>query len=158
MSIKPAAGQIGTRLARAQGRIDRLVNAIADGLGYDETKAKLVEAYAERAQIEAEMAEQSAVEELVVHPSIALEYRRWVEGLQALLDNEEYDSEEVRASLRPHIGKVVMSPNPEGRGAILELHGVLAAMLQSIQERPAEASRTVSLVAGVGFEPTTFRL
>lgn len=140
----------GTRLAKAQGRIDRLTNAIADGLGYEEMKAKLVEAYRERDAIEREMADQEAVNELTVHPGIAQEYRRWVENLQANLASGEYDTEELRASLRPHIGKVVMTPDPENRGAILELHGVLAAMLQSVGFGSASADRTLMLVAGAG--------
>ncbi len=146
------------RLAKAQGRIDRLTNAIADGLGYEEIKAKLIAAYAERDAIKAEIDDQKAVEELPIHPGIALEYRRWVEAMQANLDSGNYDTEEFRVSLRPHIGKVVMRPNPEGRGAVLELHGVLAAMLQSLSGNAAGGGVTAKLVAGVGFEPTTFRL
>ncbi len=146
------------RLAKAQGRIDRLTNAIADGLGYEEIKAKLIAAYAERDAIKAEIDDQKAVEELPIHPGIALEYSRWVEAMQANLDSGSYDTEEFRASLRPHIGKVVMRPNPEGRGAVLELHGVLAAMLQSLSGNAAGGGVTAKLVAGVGFEPTTFRL
>jgi DNA invertase Pin-like site-specific DNA recombinase len=140
------------RMVKAQGRVDRLTNAIADGLGeYQELKTKLMDAYAERRNIQAEIDEGEAINLLAFHPGIALEYRRWIENAQANLDSGEYDTDEFRASLRPHIGKVVMSPNPEGRGAILELHGVLAAMLQSVGGASASSDRTVKLVAGVGF-------
>ena len=146
------------RRAKVQGRIDRLVRAIGDGIGsYDEVKANLVAAYAERAAIDAELADQDAVDLLTFHPAIGREYAAWIENMQANLASGEYDTEEFRNSLRPHIGKVVMSPGHGGR-AQLELNGVLAAMLASLGLKNGQQDRTVSLVAGVGFEPTTFRL
>ena len=159
---RSARATADSRIAKAQGRIDRLTRAIADGLGeYDEIKTRLTEAYALRAEIEAEMADEAAIELLPMHPAIAHEYRRWVENMQANLASGTYDTEEFRNSLRPHIGKVVMSPGKH-RGADLELHGVLAAMLNAIGADPvkggADCDRTLKLVAGVGFEPTTFRL
>ena len=52
---------------------------------------------------------------------------------------------------------------PTNTGFDVELHGELGAIMEVVgrnDERPAEltAGRSVSVVAGVGFEPTTFRL
>ena len=52
---------------------------------------------------------------------------------------------------------------PTNTGFDVELHGELGAIMEMIDQndrRPAEltAGRSLSVVAGVGFEPTTFRL
>ena len=146
------------RAAKVQGRIERLTRAIADGLGdYTEVKAQLMAAHEERAAITAEIADIAAVDQIPLHPAIAHEYRRWIENMQANLASGEYDTEAFRISLRPHIGKVIMTPGTNGR-AQLELHGVLAAMLNSLGMQAETSDRTLSVVAGAGFEPATFRL
>lgn len=147
---RTARGAAERQLAKAQGRIDRLTRAIADGLGeYDEIKARLTDAYNERATLEAELADQAAIELVPMHPAIAQEYRRWVENMQANLASGNHYTEEFRNSLRPHIGKVVMTPSGS-RGAALELHGVLAAILNAIGAAPKRngADCTLKLVAG----------
>ncbi len=52
---------------------------------------------------------------------------------------------------------------PTNTGFDVELHGELGAVLEMVdgnERRPAvnSAGRSLSVVAGVGFEPTTFRL
>lgn len=67
--------------------------------------------------------------------------------------------------LRGLIDKVVIHPEPDTQG--IDLHGELGAILALCKHqtaRHADArlvgghSRQVTVVAGVGFEPTTFRL
>jgi site-specific DNA recombinase len=62
----------------------------------------------------------------------------------------------------PTLGKVILKPGPE-RGQIeAVLHGELGALLdlvaQNAESRTPGKGVRLSLVAGVGFEPTTFRL
>jgi site-specific DNA recombinase len=65
------------------------------------------------------------------------------------------------------IEKVVLAPDPEAENTLrAELHGDLARILVTCAaagsaELPADFLRSgsqLSVVAGVGFEPTTFRL
>ena len=91
-------------------------------------------------------------------------YRRQIERLADNLGRP--DSGEASALLRSMIEHVELLPRKEGKGLNAVLHGELAAILQVCTEaagkgkRPAsqEAGRQPSVVAGAGFEPTTFRL
>ena len=53
-----------------------------------------------------------------------------------------------------------MRLSPDGRTLRIELFGELASLIALAQENPrsAQAGVQVTLVAGVGFEPATFRL
>ena len=75
---------------------------------------------------------------------------------------------EAHDIIRSLIDRVVMSPDPNGKRPHLDLVGDLAGILSIAANRErAEVSRELSvfnydkqeaMVAGVGFEPTTFRL
>ena len=72
--------------------------------------------------------------------------------------------------MRGLIDRVVLTASPTGRGLEIELVGEIGAMVRlgtAERLRPAAALATtgddlfscsVKVVAGVGFEPTTFRL
>ena len=68
----------------------------------------------------------------------------------------------VRIDMRGLIERIELRPGAEGYEILLrgDLAGILALSVQS--KKPAALSRDellqVALVAGVGFEPTTFRL
>ncbi len=49
---------------------------------------------------------------------------------------------------------------PEGGKLRIEIYGELAALLSLANKRPSskETGAQITMVAGVGFEPTTFRL
>ena len=69
---------------------------------------------------------------------------------------------EAMEALRSLIEKVIITP--EGDGFSVDLYGELGALItlaeRQKQKRPGEISpgRSLSVVAGTGFEPVTFRL
>ena len=96
-----------------------------------------------------------------LHPNLAALYRRKVADLHRALNAAETRAEAAEA-LRGLIDEIVLVP--EGGSLQLELRGDLAAILalaMDAQEPPRVGGllpESITLVAGVGFEPTTFRL
>jgi site-specific DNA recombinase len=72
--------------------------------------------------------------------------------------NEEDTRLEAAEYLRELIEEIRLVPK-DGKLQV-ELYGELAALLNLANERPRskETAAQITLVAGVGFEPTTFRL
>ena len=84
--------------------------------------------------------------------------------------------EAAKGALRGLVERIVLTPEADGAGLSIELHGALAALLQlatgsdahsqtatasilrSIEGQSFDDVEELVLVAGVGFEPTTFRL
>ncbi|MCG7509065.1 recombinase family protein [Mesorhizobium sp. IRAMC:0171] len=97
----------------------------------------------------------------LLHPAMAQQYRMRVLNLYEAL---QHDSEEKRMEAAEIIRSLVEDINlkPENRKIAIEVRGDLAGILMlSVQTKnPAgkAGSSQVKLVAGVGFEPTTFRL
>ena len=91
---------------------------------------------------------------------MAQHYERLVYDLRALLNKPDCKQEAVTA-LRKLIDRIDLVPS-EG-GLSIDIVGNLAAMLQLTMPNTQKAASketafAISLVAGVGFEPTTFRL
>ena len=97
-----------------------------------------------------------------LHPNLAEVYRRKVADLVNALNQE--DSAEARELVRGLVDHVTL--HPEGYQHRIEIRGELAAILGlagspnvKIPSVSAEAlSMQVKMVAGIGFEPMTFRL
>ena len=90
--------------------------------------------------------------------SIAEIYRRKVTDLTTAL-NEDSLRCEAAEIIRSLIGSIRLVPNDDR--LLIELEGELAAILALANDdrpRPEARGRQITLVAGVGFEPTTFRL
>jgi site-specific DNA recombinase len=96
---------------------------------------------------------------LTIHPNAAEIYRKKIADLHAALAAPDTRGEAVEA-LRGLIE--VIRVTPEGDGNVVELAGELAALLGLGGNKNAasieEAARSGLLVAGEGFEPSTFRL
>ena len=145
-------------------KIAALVRAIEDGLYEPSMKERMQVLKDEKALLPPDEAEGGPDIEVLLHPNLPALYRRQIERLADSLGRP--DSEEAAALLRSMIDHVELSPRKVGKGLDAVLHGELAAILQVCTEvagkgkRPAsqEAGRQPSVVAGAGFEPTTFRL
>ena len=154
-------------LATVITKIDAIVTAISEGMYHPSLKAKLDGLEAERCDLEARLAATPAPEAIVIHPGLAETYARKVASLSASLKDPEVRTEAADA-LRGLMESVTLIPDPEApNGHRIELVGELAAILSlcSKQEGTKANARSVAtgvgqviLVAGVGFEPTTFRL
>ena len=95
------------------------------------------------------------------HPALATIYRNKVERLEASL-NEPGTGREAFELLRGLIDSIILTPAADGKLEI-ELRGDLAEILAVSQAAKTRASSKekalqIKMVAGVGFEPTTFRL
>ena len=162
-------GQLRRRLGEVVRALDRIVDAIADGTPARQLRQRMEDLEAERARIEerlsamdAEMAEVPAVP----HPRIAEAYRRRVEGLETLLGEEGSEALEALELVRGLIERIVIVPDVSApNGVWLEISGDLARLLvlseRGQQKAPAAiavGACQLSVDAGTGFEPVTFRL
>ena len=147
-------------------RIDTLLDAFASGaLKGASVQAKLEALEARQGEVAKELAGLSA-EPVRLHPNLADLYRRKVAALQYLLENDATRTEAVEI-IRSLVEQVIFRPTAEA-GLEVELVGDIAGMVHlaqnSNENSPVsgavhdEFTRSVKVVAGVGFEPTTFRL
>jgi site-specific DNA recombinase len=109
-----------------------------------------------------ELSLQTEEDKIVLHPNIGELYARKVGDLKSLLQNDvtKHQATEVIRSL---IERIVVSPTGQRGKSDMVLHGALASIV-AYASAPAQSGAVTSgigrvlLVAGVGFEPTTFRL
>ena len=95
-----------------------------------------------------------------MHPNLAQVYREKVERLQVALADPALRDQALEI-LRGLIERVVIHPGEQGPG--IELVGEIVKMVElGLDAKQAalheEAACSVKVVAGGGFEPTTFRL
>ncbi len=179
------AAEVEGKLAGVQRKIDGILRAIEDGLYQPSMKARLAELETEKAVLLSQKDMASNIPNVSVHPNLAAVYHRKVEELESLLDDAKHRDEAMEL-IRSLIDKIVLTPK-EGGGVDALLHGDLARILvlcssgqqqaeqQQVLRRAVstglQASRydeapeafavrglSVSVVAGTGFEPVTFRL
>ncbi len=150
-------------LVQLSKRLDGLYDAIADGLRTTGLKGKLEDLEARKLAIEAELAA-PLPSPVRLHPGLSEVYRRKVTELAATLADPAIRSQALEV-IRGLIRSVTV--HATAAGVTLELEGALAAMLElarNAESKPgeelaeADVARSVEVVAGVGFEPTTFRL
>jgi site-specific DNA recombinase len=157
------AAEVGiTRAARVQEieklkrQIREIIEAIKAGLRSASLASEL-----DRLELRREVLEQESASrpELPVrlHPRLADVYRRKVADLADAL-NAEANRDEAAEILRSLIDGIRLIPE-EGTLAV-ELVGALAGILALTQKRPPGRTRgaQTTMVAGIGFEPMTFRL
>ena len=167
----------------------RLVDAIIEGVPAEQVRDRMIALDGRRKEIEAALSRAPAADPVRFHPSMAATYRDRVGALIRGL-TEPGGIEEAKEALRGLVEKIVLAPDPRGRGLTIDLHGALASLLRlatgmpvtglaaETQKAPRKAGRRTAtnarsaspdlqdadfseelvLVAGVGFEPTTFRL
>ncbi len=145
-------------LAKVERQIGRIVEAVKDGFYVPAMKAEMAGLETRRAELAAALAE-TPEDPPALHPGLAEVYRRKVAELTAAL-NEEGLRMEAAEALRTLVEAIRLTPQ-DGRLDI-ELVGALAGILAlGNAKSPREVisgARSVTLVAGAGFEPATFRL
>jgi site-specific DNA recombinase len=149
-----------------EGRIDTLLDAFASGaLKGPSVQAKLEALEARQTELATEL-KATPVEPVRLHPSLADIYRQKVAKLHDLLANDATRTEAIEI-IRSLIDAVTFRPG-SGSQLEIELVGDLAQMVHLAQAPTGngpvsgavhdEFARSIKVVAGVGFEPTTFRL
>lgn len=109
----------------------------------------------------------TAASPIALHPNIAETYRKKVARLAEAL-NQPTERDEAATALRALIDKVVLTPGTQRGEMHATLHGEFGVILDWLDDKPRTQNDntpgayatgvSLSLGAGVGFEPTTFRL
>ena len=155
-------GRIERDLRGVIRKLDGMYDAVADGLRTPGLLAKIEALERQNAELETQL-EAPAPSPVRLHPNLADLYRQKTAALcEALADPAIRD--EAIAILRGLIEEVRVDFGPDGWTA--ELQGEIVALVDLGMQndkapRPglrAEALCSAKVVAGVGFEPTTFRL
>jgi site-specific DNA recombinase len=163
---RAGAAAIEQKLAAVERRIAGIVKAVEDGMYNPSMKARMTALEAERAALVAEQEASVAPPSITLHPNLPELYRRKVAELERLLGDPAL-GDEAMTLIRSMIEKVVLIPCADAKGIDAVLHGDLAAIIAACEDakRPglAGAGRVsfvgqLSVVAGAGFEPATFRL
>ena len=150
-------------LKKVESRITNILSAIEDGMYTASMKEKMSELEGEKTRLKAVIANNPEPPALRLHPSLSTRYRALIEDLVGALNAPEV-KREATASLRALISEVRMVPDCAASGGHqFELVGELAALMalgSSESQKPPLIAKALSgtMVAGVGFEPTTFRL
>ncbi len=161
-------GSVEKELAQTRKDHAKLVDAIIAGVPPDQVKDRMLALDARRIELEGELEGDPAPSALRIHPKMAQKYREKVAALIARL--QEPDSmPEAKDALRGLIDRIVLTPTAPDGTLSIHLEGVLAALLRlslgsksnqgpGVESQAFDNIGKLVLVAGVGFEPTTFRL
>jgi site-specific DNA recombinase len=101
-------------------------------------------------------------EPVLLHPNMAAEYHKRVANLAQVLNQKE-NRPEAADILRSLVERIELRPNQQGKLDI-DLYGDLAGILSlgGKKDKPFDQNglsfQQVKVVAGIGFEPMTFRL
>ena len=177
-----ASARLSRELADVERRLTGVLTAIENGAWSDSLQARLTELEHRKTALTCDIAEAAAPAPVVtLHPNAAELYRRRVAELETALAQPDIASE-AAAALAALIHKVVLTPDPTAAdGLAVNLHGDLALILRLASRGSgrtgASATRLaqneklptamavakavgsqLTVVAGTGFEPVTFRL
>jgi site-specific DNA recombinase len=153
------ANQRDRKLAEVTRKISSVMDAIERGILTPTTKGRLLALEAEKAEFERMTVEPDMP---AIHPNLAKHYRDLVQRLQDQLEQPELAAS-AKTMLRALIEEIRITPGVKRGECCLELVGKLAAILnisQSAKNKGGTLGTGIqaSVVAGAGFEPTTFRL
>ena len=146
----------GDRAASAEGQIERLISAIADGAAdFADVREALAARKAELLDLQRERQEVDAVPVIAMNPAIVDDYRKRVRVLATTLDGSSATNDEIKARLRDMIDGVRVTPNNHD-GIDIEVLSSFGAVVALATDKPrGRSSRSVMMVAKEGFEPPT---
>ncbi|WP_338828344.1 recombinase family protein [Bradyrhizobium sp. 27S5] len=166
------------RLGNVNGSIAKAVDALLGETPSRALRDRLAALEAERDEIEGAIAD-VAPAMVEFHPNAANAYRDKVRDLKkALADADDDSRAAAHEAIREIVEKVVVHPKGPYKPVEIEIHGQLAALLSmseggamaldesreevvagaGIGRLPRPVRSGEALVAGIGFEPMTFRL
>ncbi len=155
-------------LATAKRDHAKLIDAIIAGVPAEQVKDRMLALDARRIDLEHKLARETAPSPVRIHPRMAETYRKKITILISELQTPD-GMLEAKEALRSLIDRIVLQPSPATGKLDIHLEGALAALLMlslgaksqkdlSGKTQAFEDIEELVLVAGVGFEPTTFRL
>ncbi|MGF1611087.1 MAG: hypothetical protein ACFCUQ_16905 [Kiloniellales bacterium] len=149
-----------------ESKIAGLLKAIEDGMYTPAMKDRMAALEARRNELDRDLRSAAPTPALRLHPGLSEIYRRKVAQLEEALNDESIKAEAAEV-LRALIDRIELLPRADGAGLNARLYGELAAILAFCAEDADKAKlpgavgrpgSQVSVVAGAGFEPATFRL
>ncbi|WP_232816664.1 recombinase family protein [Paracoccus zhejiangensis] len=148
-------------LAKVNRELEKILDLyLSDALSVDMVKERSKKLEARKTELEQFLAEADEPPPLL-HPSMALQYRKRVQQLyDALQDEDEGKRIEAADTLRSLVDQIVLTP-VDGKVEIDvqgDLAGILTISTQSKNPAAGATGSQVKMVAGTGFEPVTFRL
>ena len=148
-------------LAKVNRELEKILDLyLSDALSVDMVKERSKKLEARKTELEQFLAEADEPPPLL-HPSMALQYRKRVQQLyDALQDEDEGKRIEAADTLRSLVDQIVLTP-VDGKVEIDvqgDLAGILTISTQSKNPAAGATGSQVKMVAGAGFEPATFRL
>ena len=136
-------------------QVDRIVEAIAEGLYHPSMKEKMTALEDRKAALEAELADAEAEPPAMLHPGLADVYRTKIADLSAALSapTTRQEASQILRSLLSEIRLI-----PEDGALVIELVGELAGLLalgeaDSKTPRGGATGRSTTLVAGARIWP-----
>ena len=146
-------------LAEVDRRIARLIDIIeCKNDGREEARAlaaRIAVLEEQRREIESRMQRVPGPQVVSLHPQAAARYKHKVAEIHDALSRGDAASAEAVALVRELIIKIRIVPGNKGEPVGLDIVGDLAALMAA---EPDGKTVTAMVVAGAGFEPTTFRL
>jgi site-specific DNA recombinase len=179
---KKNRSDIDSRLAQIDIEQERIVDAVGSGVDPAKLGARSTALSAETQSLLRQRDNIDAEEDVIIHPNIAQAYRLRISSLKLLIDDDGEGALGARNMIRSMIEIITCTPRSDedqsetkphrgknwraGSGMELTLQGELAQILRiAANQRPKPTlgladfqADTLAVVAGVGFEPTTFRL
>lgn len=157
---------IDRQLADIDAQEERIADAVLAGVAPAKLIARADDLARLRAELEASQADMPNIELMVAHPTVIADYRRQVEAMAQVAAGDRETLAVARPLLDRLVDFITVSPRADGKqGVDLVLHGELATILgfsaperKSAADPKAGGDFMLTMVAGVGFEPTTFRL
>ena len=155
-------------LGKIEKQIRGIIEAIKAGMFHESMKAEMDTLETRKTELNTLLAD--APEDTPdILPSASAIYAKKVSALTKALNRKE-ERQEAAETLRGLIEKISLTPGPERGEIYATLHGELGTILNWTERQAigkatktntpggASSGLSVSVVAGVGFEPTTFRL
>ena len=167
LSTLSARAGVEHELDRVTKEINNIITAIAQGMFHPSMKARMDGLETDKARLATQLTDLPEPEPITLHPGLADTYARTIADLVTAL-NADDTREEAADILRGLIEKIVLLPDAAApNGHAIELYGELGAILtlcgtgdgtNAKARRSSAGFRQVTMVAGTGFEPVTFRL
>ncbi len=141
-------------LAKLERDEAKMIQAIIDGYANDELKVKLNSVDGKKAELRALLEDREEAPALL-HPAMANRYRDEVKALTTSLktDDNRYEAAELMRSL---IDRIVLTPDPKGKGLLIDLYGDLPGILNisrgqkmPVPECSEQDIKMIRLVAGL---------
>ncbi|WP_249211887.1 recombinase family protein [Gluconobacter cerinus] len=153
-------------LAKVEKGIAGIMTAIENGMFDLHMKARMQELRDREVDLNALLS--SELEDtLDIHPNVAAIFKKKVARLTESLNQPE-DRAEASEAVRALVEKIVLSPGDKRGDIFATLYGELGTLLRFVNQRDTKSGKSLkrlakksmweSVVAGVGFEPTAFRL